>query len=247
MSTRPVPLKWWDWVTGGKNDPRKGNWDQDGDGLRRELLSAANDGIISSAAIIQGLLSGGASGYEAFIGVVALIAIGVVGTAANQYAEAAGERASIVAIIEAERRRLQMAPEEEFQELVDLYLDKGLSEELSVAVAKELTEKDALDAQLDAEFDLDEAPPASWPWKFGIYSGLAFVLGSVIPLLLLLVIPWHARGEVTLVVVVAALIFSGWIGSYSEHSGPLRAIFRTVAVGVVIFGISTAAGQLVTF
>lgn len=241
-------MRWIEWLFGDTNGSESGDWDATRDSRRRELLSVANDGIVSSAAIIQGLLSGGATGQEAVIGVSALIAIGAVGSAASQYAEAAGERASILAIIDTESRRLKASPDEEFAELVELYENKGLSNDLAHQVATELTGKDALAAQLDAEFALQaEAPDAWFPFRYGAYSAGAFLIGSLVPLLFLLALPWSWRGEVTLVAVTMSLAISGWIGSYSDHSGAVRAIARTVGVGLIVLGISNLAGSFVTF
>ena len=74
-----------------------------------------------------------------------------------------------------------------------------------------------------------------------------FLVGSVLPLLFLLILPWDIRGEVTVAAVVIALGISGWIGHLVEHTSAWRAMARTVLVGVTILGISTLAGTLVTF
>ena len=70
--------------------------------------------------------------------------------------------------MEAERRRLALTPEDEFEELVDIYAGKGLSPGLARQVATELWAKDALAAQLDAEYGIPaDAPPVS-PLALGV-------------------------------------------------------------------------------
>lgn len=228
-------------------DQKTGEWDLDGDATRRELTSVANDGIISSAAIIQGLVSAGASGREAVVGVLAIIVVGMLTSAAAQFGEATAERNSQLAIVRSEQVRLARSPQEELAELTGLYRAKGLSPELSRAVAIELTQRDALAAQLDAEFDLEGVASRWWPWAVAGKAALAFLVGSLGPLVLLLVIPSVARGEVTLIAVTVSLVVSGWVGSRSEHSSAWVAIGRTVAIGLVVLGVSTLAGSLVTF
>ena len=238
-------MPWWDFS--GKTARVTGEWDTDGDSERRELTSNANDGIISSAAILQGLLSAGASGAEALVGVLALTIVGSLTAAGAQYGEAAAERNSQLAILESESQRLLHSPEEEFEELVEIYQAKGLSPELSRAVATELHARDALAAQLDAEFDMEHPAEKIWPFRFALKSGLAFLAGSLGPLLLFLIMPFAIRGEVTLVVVAISLTVSGWIGARSEHGNPWISIARTVAIGLAALGISSLAGSLVTF
>ena len=136
-----------------RRDVNRGNPAEDAQW--RELVSVGNDGIISSAAIVQGLLTAGATGQEAVTGVLALIAIGMVASGASQYSESESERQSQLSIVERESAALLATPDEEFDELVAIYRDKGVSADLSRAVATELMEKDALTAQLDAEYGLD--------------------------------------------------------------------------------------------
>mgnify|MGYP006341519277 CR=1 FL=1 len=238
-------MPWWD--LGASRARVTGEWDTDGDSERREMSSAANDGIISSAAIIQGLLSAGATGQEALVGVLALTVVGTLTSFGGQFGEASAERNNQLAIIASEKHRVETLPQEEFAELVELYRAKGLSQELSHAVATELHAKDALAAQLDAEFAIDEPPPRSWPAKFAARTAAAFLVGSIGPLLLFIAMPHMIRGEITLVVVTISLAFSGWIGARSEHGNPLASIARTLAIGLITLGISTLAGSLVTF
>ena len=238
-------MPWWDFS--GKTARITGEWDTDGDSERRELTSNANDGIISSAAILQGLLSAGATGAEALVGVLALTVVGSLTAAGAQYGEAVAERNSQLAILESESQRLLNSPEEELEELVEIYQAKGLSPELSRAVATELHERDALAAQLDAEFDMEHPAEKLWPLRVALKAGLAFVAGGVGPVVLCLVVPVAVRGEVTRVGVAISLTISGWIGARSEHGKAWASIARTVAIGLVTLGISSLAGSLVTF
>lgn len=241
-------MRLWYWLTGRKiGDPDGDNWDVDNDSIRRELISTMNDGIISAAAIVQGLITGGASWNDAIVGVVALVTIGIVGTGASQYAEAVSERKHMLAVIDSEKQRINENPLSEFEELAAIYQRKGLSKSLSHRVAQELTEQDALKAQLDAEYGIKNIFPRSWAWKFAGMNSMAFLVGSLLPMILLLILPWNTRQEVTIFAVVVALTVSGWIGSYSEHSSPFRAIGRTVLLGLGTLAISTIAGTLVRF
>lgn len=235
------------WLLRTRRARETGTWDTDGDATLRDLVAVANDGIISSAAIAQGLLVAGATGQEAVIGVLALVIVGTLTTAGTHFGEGQAERRTQLAIIAGEQERLALAPDEEFLELVDHYCRLGLSEELSYRVASELHEKDALRAQLDAEFDLDEPRPITYPYLFAAKAGAAFLAGSVVPFLLLLALPWGLRGEITLLVVVVSLAISGFVGSRAEHSSALSTMVRTVTIGLFVLGVSTLAGSLVSF
>ena len=224
-----------------------GEWNFERDSTVRELLSDGNDGIISSAALIQGLLTAGATHDETLVGALAVLTIGALTAFATQFNESYAERQQILTIYESEQRRLKTSPEEEFAELVEIYEEKGLTRDLSEQVAHQLMEHDAIGAQMDAEFDIDDVPGRFDPAKRAAFSALAFLGGSVAPLLLLLLVPRDYRGEFTTVVVVISLALSGYIAHFSDYTKWWAAMLRTVLLGLAVLGLSTLAGSLVTF
>ena len=133
-----------------------GDWDPSTSAHRRMLRIHANDGLIAAAGVIQGLNSAGATGAEAMVAALATMIVGGLLVFGAEFGEAAAERDSQLAIVEAERLRLEMSPQEEFAELVAIYRRKGLTERVAHDVARELSEKDALAAQLDAEYGIAE-------------------------------------------------------------------------------------------
>ncbi len=224
-----------------------GNWNPEDDQQWREWVALANDGIISSAAIIQGLLSGGATGHEALIGVLALVSIGMFASAVAEYSEAESQYLADQRVYKAGQRALMRPPEEQVQELARILVNKGLSPKLSEAAAEELYAKAALRRELGEEGELEEPHDKLWPVRRGLTAAGAFLLGSLLPLVFLLLLPRSVRGEVTVVAVVAALAVSGWFGHLAEHTSAWRAMLRTILTGLVILGISTLAGSLVSF
>lgn len=222
------------------------DWDFDRSARWRARRVHFNDGLISAAGILQGLTSAGATGREAFIAGVATTIIGGLLVIGAEFNEAAGDLASQQAIVEAERRRLELSPAEEFEELVTIYQNKGLSEELARQVATELSAKDALAAQLDAEYGIPPTPTTS-PISIGLQFGTAFVLGSLLPLVLILINERAARETVVFVVVGVALAASAIMGARSDRTSAGMAVARTLAIGLSSMLISLIAGSLVSF
>jgi VIT1/CCC1 family predicted Fe2+/Mn2+ transporter len=120
----------------------------------REHAVDANDGIIASAGIVEGLLGAGASSTILLVASLAAMVGGGFALAGMRYAEAADERDAQQAILEAERRRIALTPTEEEAELADLYQARGLSPQLARAVAAELSAGDALAAHAEAEYGI---------------------------------------------------------------------------------------------
>jgi len=87
---------------------------------------------------------------------------------AGEYVSVSTQRDSEKSLLAEERRELVEEPEEELAELPGIYVGKGLSEELALQVARELTDHDALGAHAEAELGIDPVDltnpwHAAWP------------------------------------------------------------------------------------
>lgn len=215
--------------------------------FRRMLRVHANDGLMAAAGIIQGLNTAGATGSEAFVAAVGTTVVGGLLVFGAEYGEAASERDSQMAIIEAERRRIEMSPQEEYDELVGIYRRKGLSDRVAREVATELNARDALTAQLDAEYGIQEIGDIVRPMWVGRWSATAFMAGSMIPWPFLLIVPVLTREIVLAVIVAVGLVVSAVTGARSDGSNVLTSVVRTLGIGFGTMAISLVAGSLVSF
>lgn len=221
--------------------------DPDAGAFHRMLRVHANDGLMAAAGVMQGLNTAGATGAEAFVAAVGTTVVGGLLVFGTEFGEAASERDSQLAIIRLERRRLEMSPQEEFDELVDIYRAKGLSDRVAREVATELNAKDALAAQLDAEYGITEIGDIVRPVPVGAWSATAFMAGSVIPWPFLLIAPVLIREIVLAVVVALALGVSAVMGARSDHSSVFTSVARTLSIGLGTMALSLFAGSLVSF
>ena len=145
----------------------------------------------------------------------------------------------------AEEKRLHaLSPDEEFQELVDIYLDKGLSEELARQVATELTAHDALAAHLTEELEIDERDIES-PWLAGLSAAIAFAVGALIPTVIAIAVTPRDRLLVTIAVVTLSLAITSFVGAKFGGTHPLRTVLRSVSFGLLIIGIAAAVGEVI--
>lgn len=203
----------------------------------------AGDGILTSAGICEGLAGAGVSTrvliFAGFAGVVA----GTLAAAGTEYSNTAAKRDQQVAELTGERVQLAAAPEAELDELTDLYVSRGLSRRLARQVAIELTAHDALAAHAEAEHGITPASLAS-PLRDALAVAAAFVGGAVLPWLTITLIPGPPRAAVTFLIVLLALVLTGWICAEISDVHPLRPILRTAAIGVLSMTISYAAGHL---
>lgn len=210
--------------------------------LRAGVLGA-NDGIVSVAAIVVGV-AGATPNLPAIAtaGLAGLVG-GAISMALGEYVSVSSSRDTTRALIAKETAELRDFPEQELQELTELYQARGISEKTARAVAKELTAHDALAAHLEAELNIDQNDVAS-PWHAAGASAVAFTVGAILPLLAILLLPPSIRVAVTFAAVLIALAATGWMAARIGKSPTLRPTIRVVVGGALALGATFAIGTL---
>jgi VIT1/CCC1 family predicted Fe2+/Mn2+ transporter len=227
-----------------EDEPHEGGLNNRLNWLRAGVLGA-NDGIVSTAGIVMGVAGATSDRGTILVAGVAGLAAGALSMAAGEYVSVSTQKDSELALLEKERRELHEEPQEELEELAGLYVQKGLTQELALQVAQQLTDHDALAAHAEAELGIDPDDISS-PWNAAIASMLAFTIGALLPLLTITLVARDLRIWVTVASVTVALALTGW-GSARFGYGPSgRAVVRNVLGGLfamaVTYGIGTALG-----
>ncbi|MDQ6642569.1 MAG: VIT family protein [Actinomycetota bacterium] len=210
----------------------------------RAAVLGANDGIVSVAGIVMGVAGATSQNAAIFVAGVAGLVAGALSMAAGEYVSVSTQRDTERALLNKERRELEEDPEEELAELAGIYRGKGLTEELALQVATQLTAHDALGAHAEAELGIDPDDLTS-PWHAALASMGAFTLGALLPLLTITLVTQSARVWVTVAAVVAALALTGWASAYSGDAPRGRAIARNVVGGLLAMLVTYLIGGLV--
>jgi len=210
--------------------------------LRAGVLGA-NDGIVSVAGIVVGVAGATTDSTTiATAGIAGLVA-GALSMAGGEYVSVSTQRDTERAQLRLEERELQEMPEAEERELAEIYEQKGLSPELAAEVARELTEKDALQAHAEAELGIDPDHLTS-PWQAAWASLVAFTVGALPPLLAIVWTSTSARVWACAAAVVAGLALTGLISAKLGDARVGRAIARNVGVGALTMLVTYYVGVL---
>ncbi len=208
--------------------------------LRAGVLGA-NDGIVSTAAIVLGVTGATAErGPVILAGLVGLLA-GAMSMAVGEYVSVSTQRDAEKAVLALERRELADTPDAELDELTDIYAAKGLDHDLARRVAEQLTAVDALAAHAEAELHLDPDDLTS-PWQAALASFASFVVGAAVPLLGVVV---SAQAWVTVLAVAVALVITGSVSARLGRAPVPRAVLRNVAGGLLAMAVTYLLGGLV--
>lgn len=149
-------------------------------GWLRAAVLGSNDGLVSTASLMIGVAAARVS--DSF-----LITAGIAGISAGAMSMAVGEYVSVRAqndVEESDRlleiEHLAADPEGEFLELVEIYVNRGLTRELAREVVAQMHAKDPLEAHLRDELGQFEHTKAR-PIQAAVASALSFTLGGLIP------------------------------------------------------------------
>ncbi|MFI7411393.1 VIT family protein [Streptomyces sp. NPDC049627] len=209
----------------------------------RAAVLGANDGIVSTAGLVVGV-AGAMDDRAALLtaGLAGLLA-GSMSMAAGEYVSVSTQRDSEKAALAVEKRELRERPEEELAELAQLLERRGLSREVALEAAVQLTERDALKAHARVELGIDPDELTN-PWHAAWASFLAFTAGALLPLLAMVLPPADWRLAVTVASVLAALALTGWSSARLGAAAPARAVLRNMSGGALAMGVTYAAGSL---
>jgi VIT1/CCC1 family predicted Fe2+/Mn2+ transporter len=210
----------------------------------RAAVLGANDGLLSTASLILGV--GAATSDRKTIltaGAAALVA-GALAMAVGEYSSVSSQRDTELADIAREREELASTPESEKQELAAIYRKRGLTPDLAMQVAEQLSASDdPLVHHMRDELNLDIHALAQ-PGQAAGVSATSFSLGALIPVLVVVLLPRSARVITTVVLTLVGLVALGAVGAHLGRAPKGRAALRVLVGGVVALLASTLIGKL---
>ena len=212
-------------------------------GWLRAAVLGANDGIVSSASLLLGMATAGASHRTLLLTGVSALVAGAMSMAAGEFISVHSQKDSEGADIDRERAELKRDPRGEMRELKAIYVARGLDSSLAQQVSQQLMAKDALGAHVRDELGFSEATAAR-PLQAAIASAASFSVGAVLPLLLVAMAShaWLIGSLATLSLVFLAALGAGAarIGGAPVWSGTWRVAFW----GGVAMAVTSGAGAL---
>jgi vacuolar iron transporter family protein len=210
----------------------------------RAAVLGANDGIVSTAGIVIGVAGATLAPFAILTAGIAGLSAGALSMAVGEYVSVSAQRDTERALLDKERRELAEMPEEELAELAGLYEAKGLDKELALQVANQLHAHDALAAHAETELGIDPENLTS-PWAAAASSAVSFTIGSLLPLLAIVLAPISLKISVTVAAVALALVLTGYLSARAGGTPYLRSILRNVLGGLVAMGVTYWIGRFV--
>lgn len=214
----------------------RSNW------IRASVLGA-NDGILSVASIAIGVAAAGSSRETLLLATVAGLVAGVFAMAAGEYVSVSSQADIETADLKREAKELEEMPDLEMRELAKIYQRRGLTKELSLEVAQQLHDHNALEAHARDELGINEIMKAQ-PFQAAFASGASFVVGGILPLLVCIFLPLENMLYYQYGFTLIFLVILGFLSARGGGSHIMNSILRVTIWGTLAMLAAAFTGYL---
>ncbi len=211
-------------------------------GWLRAAVLGANDGLVSTASLMIGVVAAGKNDF--------LVTAGIAGITAGAMSMAVGEYVSVRSqndVEESDRlleiEHLAADPEAELLELQHIYISRGLTAELALEVATQMHNIDPLAAHLRDELGQHPHTKAR-PVQAAIASAISFTAGGLVPFAGAFAPTLGAKAWSIVGFTVAGLILTGVISARTAGARVLSTTLRVIIGGSLGMLITAGIGQI---
>ena len=212
-------------------------------GWLRAAVLGANDGIVSTAALVVGVAAAESTRHSILVAGLAGLVAGAMSMAAGEYVSVSSQSDSERADLARERRELTETPALELEELRRIYVERGLDPDLALRVAEQLTAHDVLAAHARDELGITEVHLAR-PVQAALASAATFSVGAALPLILAAVVPARLIIAVVSAGSLVSLAALGAVAAQAGGAGLLRAALRVTFWSALALAITAIVGRL---
>ena len=212
-------------------------------GWLRAAVLGANDGIISTASLMMGIVAANAESSTVVLTGIAGLVAGAMSMAAGEYVSVRSQADTEAADLAREIHELENDVAGEHRELEEIYVARGLERHLAREVAKQLMEHDALGAHARDELGITDMNSAQ-PLQAAFTSAATFATGAAIPLLVVLLHPVEYLSFAITSVSLLALVLLGGLAAKVGGANLWIGAARVGFWGAAAMALTAAAGHL---
>jgi VIT1/CCC1 family predicted Fe2+/Mn2+ transporter len=214
-------------------------------GALRASVFGLNDGLVSNLSLIFGFAGAGVDNSVVVLAGIAGLLAGAFSMGAGEYISMKVQRELFERLIHLEAHEIGMDPAGEREELVGIYVERGIPRDLAerVSQAQMRDPKLALDTHAREELGLDPSELGS-PWAAAGSSFVFFAIGAIIPVLPFLITSGTAAVVASAVISGLALFAAGALLTRVTGRQPVLSGLRMMAIGAGAAAITYLVGSL---
>jgi VIT1/CCC1 family predicted Fe2+/Mn2+ transporter len=212
-------------------------------GWLRAAVLGANDGILSTASLVLGVVTAHGTHSNVLVAGVAGLVAGAMSMAAGEYVSVHSQADTEKADLKRERAELKADDKGEHTELMAIYVGRGLDPSLAKQVADQLMAHDAIGAHARDELGISKTLRPR-PIQAALASASSFAVGAVLPLFVTAIAP-----QASLIISVSgtSLLFLALLGALAASTGgaPVApSAIRVTFWGALAMGVTAGIGAL---
>ena len=212
----------------------------------RAAVLGANDGLVSVLSLVMGVAGGGLSGENIFISGIAGLLAGACSMAMGEWLSVTSARELFQVQIAEERYELKEFPEFERQEMIDIFVEKGIPTELATSAAESVlaNPERALETMAREELGIDPDELGGSPYQAAAASFALFIIGALPPVLPFAFLEREAAIWTSLGLSAVMLFLIGGAVTRLTKRSVIFSGSRQLLIGLSAAGVTYAIGLL---
>ncbi len=215
-------------------------------GALRAAIFGINDGLVSNLSLIMGVTGAAVDNKIIVVAGIAGLLAGAFSMAGGEYISMRTQREVFERLIHLEAHELATEPEEERDELIEIYRNKGVPADIAEQLV-EVVHRDpdlALETHAREELGLDPEEGLGSPWAAALSSMLTFAFGAFVPLLPFLVGSGVAAAVVSAAASLTTLFVVGALMTRLTGRPVWLSGLRMMVIGGALAAITYGVGKL---
>jgi vacuolar iron transporter family protein len=204
----------------------------------RDLVFGSLDGLIVPLGVVSGVAGGVGDSRAVIVAGIAEAFAGALSMGAGEFIAGRAEAQVQQAEVQKELAEMRAAPKFEFDELVHIYEQEGMSKEDAHRLVETLSRYPQAyqKAMVSQELGISTLEPETTKVSAALTIGISYIVGSIVPLIAYFFFPIPVALPISLVLTFLALVVVGIIKGKLATMNIARSIIEIVIVGAVSAG-----------
>ena len=210
--------------------------------LRAGVLGS-NDGILTVVGVLVSVAAATTNRFTIFIAGLSDLLACAFSMACGEYASVSTQRDTEESAVSTEERLLKTDFAGELETVKQYYVDKGVTPETSLAIAKDLLGKKPLETMVRVKYDIELGHFLS-PWDAAFSSLFSAAAGGLFPLMVMTFAPEAYKWYAVILAVILTSALTGFISSKLGNVLVKIAVIRNIIIGLITITIHYGVGKL---
>lgn len=201
----------------------------------REAIFGAQDGLVSTLAVVSTVSGATNDRYPVLIAGVAAGLAGIFSMAAGEYLSSKSQREISLAQIAKERENVAERPHDVQVELAHILEEDGLPSDEALVVAEVIGRyrEVLLNTKVLRQYGVAVEEAGGSPLQGAVVMGAAFALGALAPILPYLLLPFDVAIYASMIATAGVLFAIGVVKTRWTHGSPIWSGIEILVIGAV--------------